>query len=96
MQRAIGRAYQRVKGAHPRRPKSDHSWIMELGCDLLLIAAGVAVLSGFGLAVWGMLGVLQPVKIGIGVGLLALGPVLLLLWERVAWEPFAERLSHLS
>lgn len=67
----------------------------ELGCDLLLIAAGVAALGGFGLAVWGMLGAMQPVKIVIGLGLFALGPVLLLIWERVAWEPFAERLSHL-
>ena len=96
MQRAIGRAYQRVKGAHPRRPKSDHSWMVELGCDLLLIAAGVAVLGGFGLVVWEMLGALQPVKIAVGLGLLALGPVLLLIWERVAWEPFVERLSHLT
>ncbi|MGZ6015779.1 MAG: hypothetical protein ACXWKM_08535 [Phenylobacterium sp.] len=96
MQRAIGRAYQRVKGAHPRRPKSSHRWMVELGCDLLLIAAGLAVLGGFGLAVWGMLGAMQPVKIAVGLGLLALAPVLLLIWERVAWEPFAERLSHLS
>lgn len=96
MQRAIGRAYQRVKGAHPRRPKSTHRWMAELGCDLLLIAAGVALLGGFGLAIWGMLGGLQLVKIVLGLGLLVLGPILLLLWERVAWEPFVERLSHLS
>lgn len=96
MRRAIGRAYQRMKGAHPRRPKSSYSLIFELGCDLLLIAAGVAVLGGLGLVVWGVLGVLAPLWIILGLGLIALGPILLLLWERVAWEPFAERLSRLS
>ena len=96
MRRAIGRAYQRVKGVHPRRPKSNDSRVAEFGCDLLLIAAGVAVLGGFGLGAWGLVGALQPLKILLGLGLVGLGLALLLFWERVAWEPFAERLSQLS
>jgi hypothetical protein len=96
MQRAIGRAYLRVRGAHPRRPKSDHSLLIEIGCDALLAFAGMAVLAGFALVAWAMLDGLQLTKVVLGLALLALGPLLLLVWERVAWEPFVERLSELS
>lgn len=96
MQRAVGRAYQRLKGAHPRRPKSPYSGLLELACDLLLACAGAAVAGAVGVLIWGVVGGFA-MWIGLAsFGLAVLAAGLLLTWEKVAWEPFVERLTELS
>lgn len=96
MQRALNRAYQRLQGNHPRRPKTDFSWLAHLGTDALLVSAVLAVLAGAGLIVWAFADGVQAARLTAGLALIALGPALLYLWERVAWKPFAERLSKLT
>lgn len=96
MQRAIGRAYKRLRGAHPRRPDSRYRLLKEIACDMLLGAAFVSIVSAPVTLVWAAYSGLDLAKIMLSLGLLALGAGLLLVWEQVAWEPFVERLSHLS
>lgn len=96
MQRVIGRAYKRLRGAHPRRPKSDVSHLMELGCDALLAAAALAVLGGLALAVWGVFGGFSAEDLLLGLVLTGCGAILLCAWDRLAWEPFAQQLDELS
>lgn len=96
MQRAIGRARQRLQGEHPRRPKSTIGLLVEISCDLLLAAAAAAVLGGVALVVWAILDGWNPARMVAGLCLLAMGPVILLIWERIAWAPFVEHLSDLS
>lgn len=96
MQRTIGRAYKRFLGAHPRRPKSDVSHLLELGCDALLAAAVLAVLGGLALALWGVFGVFSAEDLLLGLVLAGCGVILLCTWERLAWEPFAQQLDELS
>jgi hypothetical protein len=96
MQRALGRAYQRFQGEHPRRPASASGRAMELICDGLLVLAFASLPAGIGVAVSGLIGGVHPTRLAIGGGLVAAGPLLLLAWERLAWEPFAKRLSQLD
>jgi hypothetical protein len=96
MQRALARAHQRLQGNHPRRPPAPFARTTEILCDILLAASAVAFLAGVGLTVWAIVGRLGLVQLCSGLALLAIGPVLLLIWERVAWEPFGRRLSQLS
>ena len=96
MQRTIGRVRQRLRGTHPRRPASRFSFMAEIACDLLLAVAGGVLLFGFVVVVWAMLNGLPVVRLVAGVALMAFACVLLALWERLAWEPFVERLSRLS
>jgi hypothetical protein len=96
MQRAIGRAYQRLRGNHPRRPKSAFSLVIEISCDMLLGAAAMAAFAGAALLVWGLLaGVAVNLLIGGGL-LLGAAAALLLAWEWLAWKSFGETLSELS
>ena len=96
MQRALARAHQRLQGNHPRRPSAPFARTTEILCDILLAAAVVAFLAGVALFVWAIVSGLGLFKIFAGLALLAIGPILLLIWERVAWEPFGRNLSQLS
>ncbi len=96
MQRTIGRAYQRLKGNHPRRPEGFGHRVMEIFCDVLLGFGALAIPIGIGLVVWGCLTGFDLARIGIGAALVVVGPLALLAWEHLAWEPFEERLSQLS
>ena len=96
MQRALSRAHQRLQGNHPRRPAAPFARTIEILCDILLAAAAVAFLAGVGLTAWALVSGPGLVQLLSGLALLVVGPVLLLIWERVAWEPFARRLSQLS
>ncbi len=94
MKRATGRAYRRLKGAHPRRPITKTSTFEELGCDLLLGLAGAGMLGGLVLLVWATVTGLLLAQLVAGAALIGLGAVLLLLWERIAWEPFVQELGR--
>lgn len=96
MQRTLNRVYQRIQGNHPRRPPSLPGRAMELLCDVLLVLAVSAVLAGVILVVASLIDGLPLLRLGLGLASLALGPALLLLWERLAWAPFAKRLSELT
>jgi hypothetical protein len=69
---------------------------MELFCDGLLALSVLVFLAGLGLIAWGCIAAFEIVRIVAGVALLILSPVVLLLWERLAWAPFAKHLSQLS
>lgn len=96
MQRALNRAYQRLQGNHPRRPKSNFSWLAHLVEDTLLASAGLAVLGGAGLAVWALIDRFEVTKLVSGVAFIALGVALLYVWDKVVWQPFARSLSDLT
>ena len=96
MQRTIGRAYQRLCGAHPRRPKSDVSRLLELACDALLAASALALLGGLDLALWGLFGGFLTEHLLLRLVLVGCGLILLFTWERLAWAPFARPLDELS
>lgn len=96
MQRTLGRAYQRLQGGHPRRPASVYGRAMEFFCDGLLALAGIAFVGGVALIVWSFLPSFAPLRLAAGLALLATSPLVLLLWERLAWEPFEMRLSQLT
>jgi hypothetical protein len=96
MQRALNRAYQRLQGNHPKRPKTKLSHLAELGADVLLGAAALAVLSGVGLLIWAFADGLAAKKLIGGVVLIALGPLLLRVWERIVWDELADDLSKLT
>lgn len=93
MKRAVGRAYRRMQGAHPRRPKTSSRWLAELACDFLLTSAAAGVLAGVALALWGVAAGGRLPQLVSGLAFFVIGAGLLLVWERVAWEPFAEDLS---
>jgi hypothetical protein len=69
---------------------------MELFCDALLVFGVLAFPAGVGLALWGCIAKFEPVRLASGAALTILGPLALLLWERLAWEPFIERFSHMD
>lgn len=94
MKRAVVRAYRRVQGAHPRRPKSRHSLWLDLACDLLLALAATGLLGGVAVLLWGLATGARLSQLLAGAGLFVLGAALLLAWERIAWEPFVEALSE--
>ncbi len=94
MQRTLDRAYQRIQGNHPRRP--DGARGMELFCDALLALGVLAFAAGLALILWGCIVRFEPIRIAAGAALVIFGPLVLLLWERLAWEPFAERLSQMD
>ena len=94
MQRTLGRAYQRLQGNHPRRPDGQRA--MELFCDVLLAFGVIAFPAGVALIVWGCLAGFGPIRIVAGSALVILSPLVLVLWERLAWEPFREHLSQLT
>ena len=97
MKRAVGRAYQRVKGIHPRRPKSRTSLLLDIVCDLLLASSAAGLLGGMGVLLWATVSGLETARLIFGAVLIASGAALLLLWERIAWEPFAHALpQHLD
>ncbi len=96
MQRTLGRAYQRLKGNHPRRPEGWGHRAMEIFCDALLAFGALAIPIGIGLVVWGCATGFVVGRLAAGAILVTLGPVALILWEHLAWEPFGERLSQLS
>ena len=95
MQRTLGRAYQRLRGNHPRRSPSLDGRAMEIVCDCLLAFAALDFLIGLAFTIWSVLSGAGPMSILAGVILVGLGPLLLLLWERLAWEPLASRLSQM-
>ena len=96
MKRAIGRAYKRIQGRHPRREKTGNGWLVELGCDLILVGASACALAGVGLAVWAAIAGFLGSAILAVIALFALGAGLLLLWEKIAWEPFVGHLNELT
>ena len=96
MQRTIGRAYQRLRGTHPRRPRSGISHLLELACDALLAASALALLSGLDVAIWGLFGGFTMERLVLGFVLVGCGLVLLFTWERLAWAPLARQLDELS
>ena len=89
MKRAAGRAYQRIRGAHPRRPKTGTSLLVDITCDLLLAASAAGLLGGMAVLLWATVSGLDTTRLVAGAALIGVGGVLLLLWERIAWEPFA-------
>ena len=95
MKRGLGRAYQRFRGNHPRRPASRSSRAMEIVCDGLLASAVMAFVGGLGLTVWSLFRGIEAIPLVSGLALLALSPALLFLWERLAWEPFMKGFSQL-
>jgi hypothetical protein len=70
--------------------------LAEFGADVLLGAAVVAVLSGAGLLIWAFADGFEAKKLIGGAALIALGPLLLRVWERVVWDELAEDLSKLT
>ena len=93
--RAFGRAVARVRGDHPRRGRKNGLLLM-LACDLGLILAGILLLAGLVLIAVGLVPSFSLPRLLIGVGLGALSVVVLVIWERVFWEPFAHKLAQLS
>lgn len=93
--RAVNRAAARMRGDHPRR-NGEYEALRILLYDLLLIVAGVFALAGLVLVVIGLVQGFSVAKLLIGVGLVALGIVLLLLWERLFWGPIGRGLNKLS
>jgi hypothetical protein len=94
MKRAVHRAYRRFTGAHPRRPRSRASLAAEIGCDLMLALAVFGMLGGAGVLVWATATGFHAGLLLCGALMIGLGALLLLIWERVAWEPFAEKISE--
>lgn len=94
MKRAVGRAYQRLKGEHPRRPKSKTNGLVEVACDLLLGLAALGMIGGLALLLWATVSGLHPAKLLGGAAAIGLGAGLLLLWERIVWEPAARALAR--
>lgn len=94
--RAFKRAVRRVRGDHPRRKSHPARFGIYVLCDLLLIAAGLAFLVGVGFVISGLVQAFDLVDLGIGAGLVLLAPVLLILWEKVFWEPVAHTLERLT
>jgi hypothetical protein len=96
MQRAVGRAYLRLKGEHPRRPPSRFSLVMEIACDALLVSAFLALTASAVVLAWTLFIGLQATALLSALALAAFAALLLLVWEKVAWEPFVDHLSELS
>ena len=96
MQRAVGRAHKRLRGAHPRRPTSDFSNLMDVACDALLAAAGLVFLGGLALALRAVFGGFAAEDLILGFVLVGCSIILLCAWERLTWEPLAQRLDELS
>ena len=94
MQRTLGRAYQRLQGNHPRRPDGNRT--MEAFCDALFAIGLLAFPAGIAVGLWGCIGKFEPSRVAAGLGLIIISPLALLLWERLAWEPFIERLSQMD
>lgn len=94
MQQTLGRAYQRLRGNHPRRQDGNHA--IELLYDALLAFGVLALPAGVALVVWGCLDRFEPVRTGGGAALIVLSPSVLLLWERLAWAPFVDRISRMD
>jgi hypothetical protein len=69
---------------------------MEIFCDGLLVLAAIAFVCGLGFIIWGFFGGFAPFRLVAGILLLAVSAMLLFIWERLAWEPFAKTLSHIS
>ncbi len=93
MQRTLGRAYQRLRGGHPRRPEGERA--MELFCDALFALGVLAFPAGVALISWGCIAKFERIRIAAGAALVILSPLVMLLWERLAWEPVIERLSQM-
>ena len=96
MQRAIGRAYQRLQSGYPRSRDGRKGLMFEIACDLLLTVVVLGSLAAFGLLAWGMYAGFTGALVGLALGLVAVSASLLLVWERIAWEPLPRRLSGLS
>ena len=96
MRRAVSRAYKRIRGAHPRRPKSAFSLVIEISCDVLLAASALLAAAGFAFMAWAAVQGFPVGFLALGTALVVAAAGLLLLWEWLAWESFAATLSHLS
>ena len=94
MQRTLSRAYQRLRGNHPRRPDGNHA--VELFCDAVLALGVLDFLAGVALIAWGCAAGFEPFRIIAGAVMLIHSPAVLWLWEKLAWEPFFERLAQAS
>lgn len=96
MRRALNRAYLRLQGKHPRRPRSLVGQLASLAADAVLTGAVLAALGGVVLIVLAVLDGFQLVQALGGVALVALAVLLLYVWEKLAWGPFLEGMSGLS
>jgi hypothetical protein len=96
MQRAIGRAYQRLQTGYPGPRRNRHGLMVEIGCDVLLTVVVMSSLAAFGLLAWAMYAGFTGAVIGLALGLVGASASLLLVWERIAWQPAASRISGLS
>ena len=100
MYRAMSRACQRLKGAHPRRPQSRTRALFEISCDSLLGLAALGMFGGLALLLWAIFSGLDLAKLAAGAVLIGAGAGLLLVWERIVWKPemreLGRRLSELS
>ena len=94
MQRTLDRAYQRLQGKHPRRRQGARH--MEYLCDALLALGVLAFPAGLALILWGCFARFDPIRLAAGLALAILSPLVLFLWERLAWEPFVQRLSQMD
>jgi hypothetical protein len=96
VKRAAKRAMRRIKGDHPHRGAKVARFGVLLACDVILIAAAMAFLGGFAFVIVGLVQMIDIVSLGMGVALIVLSALLLILWERVFWEPFAHNLEDLT
>jgi hypothetical protein len=69
---------------------------MDFACDVLLAAAGLVFLGGLALAFRAVFGGFSAEDLSLGFVLAGCGVTLLCAWERLAWEPLAQRLDELS
>jgi len=93
IKRAVKRAVARARGDHPGGA-SKNGLLKTVLCDLLLVAVALLLLAGFVVVVIALFRGLAMLL--IGAGLLVLGVVLLIVWERLFWEPCARKLSELT
>jgi hypothetical protein len=95
MRSALNKARERLQNGHPAASHPAHR-VRGLVCDLVLATAASAFLGGLVLVAWAALAGFEPIRLYGGLTLVVLGPMLLLAWEHLFWEPFVRDLSRMS
>jgi hypothetical protein len=96
VKRAMKRAARRVRGDHPRRTADPARFGLYVLCDLLLLATVISFFAGLAFTVIGLLGAIGVADLVLGLALIGLSILLLILWEKVFWDPFAHHFDELS